>query len=110
MTIKLVIEDIGFESLDSDICLFYHKELGILVVLYVDDLLVAAKTIALISRVQDRLARVYKLKELEEVKRFLSFNVVRDRSARKIFISQESYLTAFLARKDITNCHLATTS
>ncbi len=51
MTIKLVIEDIGFESLDSDICLFRHKELGILVMLYVDDLLVAAKTIALISRV-----------------------------------------------------------
>lgn len=51
MTIKPVMEDIGFESLDSDICLFRHRELGILVVLYVDDLLVAAKTIALISRV-----------------------------------------------------------
>ena len=49
MTIKPVMEDIGFESLDSNICLFRHKELGILVVLYVDDLLVAAKTVALIS-------------------------------------------------------------
>ena len=109
MTIKPVMEDIGFESLDSDICLFRHRELGILVVLYVDDLLVAAKTVALISRVQDRLARVYELKELGEVKRFLGFDVVRDRSARKIFISQESYLTAFLARKDMTNCHPAAT-
>ncbi len=87
MTIKPVIEDIGFKSLDSDICLFRHKELGILVVLYINDLLVAAKTIALISWVQDRLAQVYELKELGEVKRFLSFNVVRDRSAKKIFIS-----------------------
>ncbi len=51
MMIKLVMEDIGFESLDSDICLFCHRELGILVVLYVDDLLVIAKTVALISRV-----------------------------------------------------------
>ncbi len=56
---------------------------------------------------QDRLAWVYELKELGEVKRFFGFNVVCDCSARKIFISQESYLTAFLARKDITNCHLA---
>ncbi len=47
--IKLVIEDIGFELLDSNICLFRHKELEILVVLYVDDLLVTAKTVALIS-------------------------------------------------------------
>ena len=42
MTIKLILEGIGFKSLDSDTYLFRYEEHGILLILYIDDLLVAA--------------------------------------------------------------------
>jgi hypothetical protein len=104
-TIKPVMEQMGFEPLDADICLFRHKKKGILVVLYVDDLLVAARTVDLVNWVRDQLANKYELKELGEVKRFLGFDVIRDRTARKIFISQESYIKAQLKKLGMENAH-----
>ncbi len=73
-----MIESLGFESLESDVCLFRHKELGILVVLYVDNLLIAAPHVDLIDCVRDSLRYLFDLKELGEVKRFLGFDVIRD--------------------------------
>ena len=104
MTIKPILEGMGFRSLESDICLFKHDELGILLVLYVDDLLIAALNNGLIDWVRDRLLEIFELKELGEVKRFLGFDVVRDRKNYKIFISQESYLRSFLDKKNMTDC------
>jgi len=86
-TVKPVMENLGFKALNSDVCLFKHREVDILVVLYVDDLLVAVPTVTLINRIYDSLKAKFELKEIGEVKRFLSFNILRDRSNRKIFIS-----------------------
>ena len=72
------MESLGFESLESDVCLFKHKELGILVVLYVDDLLIAISYVDLIDRIYDSLRYSFDLKELGEVKRFLGFDVIRN--------------------------------
>ncbi len=73
-----MIESLGFESLESDVCLFRHKELGILVVLYVDDLLIATPYVDLINYIRDSLKYSFDLKELGEVKHFLGFDVIRD--------------------------------
>jgi hypothetical protein len=108
-TIKPVMEDMGFEPIESDICLFRHKELGILVVLYVDDLLVAAETKRLVHRTRDQLRQRFELKDLGEAKRFLGYDILRDRDARKIFISQESYITALLEKKGMADCQPVTT-
>lgn len=98
LTIKPVMESLGFESLLSDLCLFRHKETGILVCLYVDDLLIAARTVEAIHRVRDQLRAIFELKEIGEVRRFLGFDVIRDRAAKKIYISQASYIKALLKK------------
>ncbi len=41
----------------------------------------------MINDVRDRLKRAFDLKELGEVKRFLGFDILRNRDDRKIFIS-----------------------
>ncbi len=74
-----MIESLGFKSLESNVCFFKHKELGILVVLYIDDLLIATPYIDLINYIRDSLRYSFDLKELGEVKRFLGFDVIRDR-------------------------------
>ena len=75
------------EVLDSDVFLLKHRELDILVVLYVDDLLIAVPTIALVNRIRDGLKAKFELKEMGEVKRFLGFDILRNRTTKKIFIS-----------------------
>ena len=80
-----------------------------MVVLYVDDLLIAAINAGIINGIRDRLRAIYDLKELGEVRRFLGFDVVRDRAARKIFISQASYIKALLKKVDMWDCKPATT-
>jgi hypothetical protein len=103
------MEKLGFKLLDSNICLFKHQELDILVVLYIDDLLVVASNVDLINYTRDGLKRVYDLKELGKVKRFLGFDILYDRQARKIFISQETYIKVLLAKRGIDNYSPITT-
>ncbi len=81
------MESLGFKSLESNVCLFRHKELGILVVLYINDLLIAAPHVDLVNCIRNSLRYLFDLKELGEVKRFLGFDVIRDRQARKVFVS-----------------------
>ncbi len=73
-----MIESLGFKSLESDVCLFRHKELGILVVLYIDDFLIAIPYVDFINCIRDSLKYSFDFKELGEVKRFLGFDVIRD--------------------------------
>jgi len=101
ITVRPVMEDLGFEALDSDIYLLKHRELDILVVLYVDDLLIVVPTIALVNCIYDGLKARFELKEMGKVKRFLSFNILRNRTTKKIFISQETYTRALLAKRGI---------
>jgi hypothetical protein len=86
-----------------------NTEQDIFVILYVDDLLIAAPTVDLIFQTRDALRAVYTLKELGEVKRFLGFDIRRDRDARKVFISQETYIRALLAKRGMEDCNPAST-
>jgi hypothetical protein len=81
-TVKPLLEELGFISLSTDICLFRHKEDPILIILYVDDFQIAAKTKALIDRTKEAIKKVYDIKELGETKRFLGLNITRNRKAR----------------------------
>ena len=40
-----VMKKYGFKPFDSDLCLFKHRDKEIYLILYVDDLLVSAKTV-----------------------------------------------------------------
>jgi hypothetical protein len=109
LAIKPVMESLGFEALPSDLCLFRHKGLNILIVLYVDDLLIAAANVESINSIRDRLRAIYDLNEIGEVRRFLGFDVIRDRAARNIFISQSSYIKTLLKKVNMWDCSPATT-
>ncbi|EAQ83859.1 hypothetical protein CHGG_10263 [Chaetomium globosum CBS 148.51] len=104
-TVKPLLEERGFKALETDACLFRHKRYDILLVLYVDDLLIAAPSTAMIHTVRDEIIKQFELKELGPVKRFLGFDIVRDRKQKKIFVSQESYTRALLAKREMSDCH-----
>jgi hypothetical protein len=51
----------------SDMCLFKNDRLSALLILYVDDVLVAAPNMSVVHDIRDILASFYELKEFGEV-------------------------------------------
>lgn len=96
-TITPLMEELGFVPFDVDLCLFKNEETGALVILYVDDILVAASAMAEVHLIRDGIAKHFELKDLGEAKKFLGFMIHRDRSNHRIYLTQEDYVEAMEA-------------
>jgi len=81
----------------SDPCLFLHPS-GAYILVYVDDLLLMAKSLELINRLAFLLGARYAMKELGDVAWFLGCHIIRDREARKIWIVQSAYVSTMAER------------
>jgi hypothetical protein len=97
-TLVPVMKELGFEPFGVDTCLFSNSKLGILLLLYVDDMLAAGPTKAAIDSVMTKLSNKFEMKSMGEMKRFLGFDIVRDRKRRTLFLSQEAYTTSIITK------------
>jgi hypothetical protein len=97
-TLAPVMRKLGWEPFDSDICLFKHEKLGALLILYVDDLLIAAPTVNDIYEIRDAIEKFFKLKNMGPAKRFLGYEILRDRDNRQIYLSQEGFARKILIK------------
>ena len=88
----------GFIQLFSDNCIYYHVEYGIIIALYVDDLLIFGKTLKNVEKVKRLLSGEFEMKDMGELKFFLGIQVHRDRKARTIHINQSAYINKILHR------------
>ncbi len=77
------LEDMGFKASDADPSLFTAqlKSGAVYILVYVDDILVAANSLTDILSIKDRLASSFKLTDLGEAKYFLGWSLARDRRA-----------------------------
>ena len=80
------LKKLGIEPLTTDGCIFKNEARGALLLLYVDDLRVAAATTADIDYTVDSLASIFELKKLGEAGTFLRYSIVRDRDNRMIYL------------------------
>lgn len=87
------VRKLGLENDIHEPCLFTWRKNGklVLLLLYVDDLLLAGNDKKKIERVKSHLSRVFEMKDLGEPKIFLGIEIVRDRSNRTITLSQPMY-------------------
>jgi hypothetical protein len=99
-TITPILKRHGFKAIDTDCCVFRHPVKGALIILYVDDMLIAAPTTIIIEETKTILANEFELKELGPVQSFLGLQVTRDRENRTIYLSQEAYTDKILAKFD----------
>lgn len=97
-TLVKVLRKNGFVPLTQDLCMFKHKDTGVLVLVYVDDILVAGKTAALCEQVRDVLRKFFELTDLGEISKFLGYVIKRDRPNHKVFLTQEHYTTKIIAK------------
>uniref|UniRef100_A0A3Q7IES9 Reverse transcriptase Ty1/copia-type domain-containing protein n=1 Tax=Solanum lycopersicum TaxID=4081 RepID=A0A3Q7IES9_SOLLC len=70
----------------------------IYLVLYVDDMLIAAKKKYDIQKVKGLLSAEFEMKDLGASRKILGMDIIRNRERRKLFLSQRSYIQKVLAR------------
>jgi len=67
-------------------------------VLYVDDMLIAAKHKSDVQKLKDLLSAEFEMKDLGLAKKILGMEIYRDRSQKKLFLSQKGYIQKILSR------------
>nr|GEV45067.1 retrotransposon protein, putative, Ty1-copia subclass [Tanacetum cinerariifolium] len=89
-----------------DICVYYRSYAPgeyIYILLYVDDMLIACKSKVEIGSTKSLLKKEFDMKDLEEAKKILGMEIVRDRSRKILTVSQSGYISKILNNFRIDN-------
>nr|GEW01251.1 retrovirus-related Pol polyprotein from transposon TNT 1-94 [Tanacetum cinerariifolium] len=95
-----------FKHNSYDGCVYYksYAPCGyIYLLLYVDDMHIACKSKAEIGSTKSLLKKEFDMKELEEAKKILGMEIVRDQSCRIMRVSQSGYVSKILNNFRIDN-------
>lgn len=83
----LILKEFSFEPFNSNIYILKYKKKGILLLLYINDLLTNVSTITDIYNVKSNLRKYYKLKNLKKAKRYLEFNFIYNNTDNTVVIT-----------------------
>ena len=86
------IRGLGFRRCEADHCAYFWRNKNgsfIILLLYVDDMLVAGQDKESINELKAQLAREFEMKDLGAARQILGMKILRDRSNRKIWLSQD---------------------
>jgi hypothetical protein len=100
---------IGFTRTNADHSIYVNMTTGIILCIYVDDLLLFAHTRDEVERLKRQLSDEFDMKDLGEVERFLGMEVRRDRQRKLISLGQVSYINEILARFGMNDSHAVST-
>lgn len=102
------IISLGYNRLSSDYCTYYKRFDGdndfIILLLYVDDMLVAGPNKDRIQELKAQLAKEFDMKDLGPANKILGMQIHRDRNNRKIWLSQKNYFNKILRRFNMQDC------
>ena len=102
------LESIGFKRTNADHCVYTSKS-GVIIMMYVDDLLIFGKEMGTINEVKGKLAGMFEMTDVGELKYFLGMQVHRNRKERTLTITQSGYIGAILERFQMTDAKPMTT-
>ncbi|CAL1406718.1 unnamed protein product [Linum trigynum] len=101
-----VMGEQGYMKTTSDHCVFVKKFPDgdfIILLLYVDDMLIAGQNVSKINDLKKELSKSFAMKDLGPAKQILGVRIIRDRGAKKIWLSQEKYIEKVLQRFNMDN-------
>ncbi|KAG8499626.1 hypothetical protein CXB51_006086 [Gossypium anomalum] len=90
-----------FKRSSFDSCVYFKKNNDgsfVYLLLYVDDMLIAAKDKGEIRKVKAQLSEEFEMKDLGPAKKILGMEILRDRKASKLYLSQKGYIEKLLCR------------
>jgi hypothetical protein len=90
----------NFIRSEYDHCVYFKSFSGIFIilVLYVDDMLIASKSMEEINKLKAHLSRTFDMKDLGAAKHILGMEIHRDRKNGKIWLSQQKYVERVLEK------------
>lgn len=96
------LRELGLCEVDGEPCLFMNTD-GILIFFYVDDIVLLCRSDALpqLHNLRTALMQRYEMRDLKELSWFLGIRVIRDRTQKKLWLCQDSYI-----KKIATSFHL----
>ena len=91
---NFLINRLKLQRSSFDHCLYYsiNNDNIILLLLYVDDLLIACSTMELLDHIRKSIAKEFKVSSMGGFDVYLGIKIERDFDGQKIFISQTSYI------------------
>ena len=97
------LTELGLQAGQEEPCLFLDDHL--IVFFFVDDIcyMYRACDQAIADEFRDNLASRFKIRDLGELRWFLGIRVVRDRSQRRLWLCQDSYIEAVAARFNLVD-------
>ncbi|KAI9036659.1 uncharacterized protein KD926_001613 [Aspergillus affinis] len=95
-----VLQDLGFCPADQDACCYKGPD-GTILIIYVDDAIMAGPTDEIITSYISKLEARFSLKMIGEPTRFLGYDIKRDYYTNTIFLSQKAYATKIIALANI---------
>ncbi|KAK3003348.1 hypothetical protein RJ639_019865 [Escallonia herrerae] len=101
----------GYTKSAYDNCV-YHQKLtngSHIYLLYVDDMLIAAKSMSDVNNLKEQLKREFEMKDLGAAKRILDMEIQRDRPAGILHLSQKKYIERVLQCFGMKNSKPVTT-
>jgi len=96
----------GYTRCHSDHCVYLKKKNDgsyIILLLYVDDMLVAGSNTQEINVLKRKLANSFAMKDLGAAKQILGMRITRDRKNSKLTLSQNEYIQKVLKRFNMQN-------
>jgi hypothetical protein len=99
--------EFGFTQSPSEPTMFYviTASTKLFVLVFVDDLLVAGTTLAMIHNLGAQLGARFEIKLLGPLTMYLGIEIVRDREKRTITLSQQKYIEHTLTKFQAKKCH-----
>jgi hypothetical protein len=90
----------GFKRSDYDSCVYLKTVNGsaIYLLLYVDDMLIAAKDKSEIAKLKEQLNLEFEMKDLGVARKILSVEIIRDIKFGMLYLSQRGYIEKVLCR------------
>jgi len=98
--LKKELEEMGFTASESDSALFYGEVDGerVWLIVWVDDILIAASGVERVEKVKKQLAAKFDVRDLGEAAYFLGMEVSRDRTSRTVRLTQKKLTRELVER------------
>jgi len=109
--IKELMTSLGFTATRSDPCIFVRitEDNRIYILVYVDDLIIAAKNHKIIDHIVKQIQKTLMFEDLGPLNWYLNMKIEQDISNNTVTISQTQYIDKILTRFEMTNCKPLTT-
>ena len=94
------MSDNGYQRCHADHCCYFKKfqTSYIILLLYVDDMLIAGSNMMEINKLKESLSKRFSMKDLGPTKMILGMRITRDRANKKLKLSQADYIDKVLKR------------